>query len=309
VLRQELQNLQAAIVVKAPHLVDRFNSGIKEKDLRQLEVQLLPYFLPESLRSIYRWHEGADEPLELIPGYVFLTFQEAVEEYRMQFELDGGAEGWNPLWFPFMSLQGDNYCVLLSTERRPDSSVYLMYNQDTEFRMMFRDVGALIETAKFGFESGAYRINDDYLEIEEDDFEQLRSKLGDRAPLVHVDGVTSHSRHFTQNWPREWRKAIGRNEDDYKLQGADCTVPEYLQNPRKARLRLRIRGLVGTSDAAMIDVEDNESEMTIYCPRTARGARELQIGRTYEMEIEPGQPTETKNGECSGTVQRMILVP
>ena len=59
---------------------------------------------------------------------------QAIEEYRLQLEIAGGTEGYNPLWFP----------------------VYLSFNEDTEIRMMFSDFRALLAVLIQCFETGAY---------------------------------------------------------------------------------------------------------------------------------------------------------
>ena len=122
-------------------------------------------------RKLYEWHDGAKEPLELIPGYTFLSLAQAIEEYRLQLEIAGGTEGYNPLWFP----------------------VYLSFNEDTEIRMMFSDFRALLAVLIQCFETGAYRIDEDFLIEDENRVERIRAEFGDAAPTTHVDGTNSFS--------------------------------------------------------------------------------------------------------------------
>lgn len=306
-LTSRLRELEAAIGENTPSLIGCLNAEISTDELRTLEVQVLPYLFPVALRELYRWHNGSSRPLELVPGFEFMPLEEALDEYRLQFEIDGGTEGWNPLWFPIMSCDGDSYCALLSRTRKTDSDVFLLSSEDTELTLAFSDIRSMLDVATEGFKSGIYRFADGYIEAEDEEFGSLADQYSGIKSQPNVDGVTSFSRHFTQKWPNEWKDAIGRTEEDYRLEGPDCTIREYINSPRTARLHLKIVGLVGMTDEAFIDVEDSSGSMTLCCPRDARGARELQIDRSYEMEVKPAVEREKYGEQFAGIVNRMIL--
>lgn len=302
-----LEKLEEAIAICSPTLAGCLNKGISVADLKQQESQLLPYFLPEECQELYRWRDGAAHPLELIPGFAFLSLAQAIEEYRLQFQLDGGSEGWNPLWFPIFSFQGDNYCVLLSKERRVQSEIYLSHNQDTEIWLMHPDLNTLLDVSAECFSAGAYYLDDGFIDMHEEHVDEIFARFGSSA-FKGSDASTSYSKAFTKKWPQEWKDAIGRIENDYKLKGADNTVSAYLQKPKRSRFHACIIGLIGTAEEMRLTIEDATAVMTVYCPRTVIGARETQITRRYEMEIAPFVATTEVAEGCDGIVKHMILM-
>lgn len=261
--------------------------GISPAQIESLESQLHPYLLPAEVVDLYAWHDGAGEPLALIPGYRYLSLSEAIQQYRFQFELCGGTEGWNPVWFPLFSLQGDLYCVILSTQRQRTSPVYLSFNQDTEIYLTFPNLAALVCASAECFARGIYSIGDGYLENDKEAEKEVASRFGSPFPERITDGVTSFSKFSTLKWPESWRVAIGRRDEDYFVQGADETVTGFLKAPRPVRIQAQIVELLGSSDGTVLGVHDSSGSMTVYCPRSAIGAREIQIGRGYEFSIGP----------------------
>ena len=302
-----LSNLEASITSNFPEIAKHFNSGISAAELERLESTLNPYRLPQDCRKLYEWHDGAQEPLELIPGYAFLSLSQAIESYRLQLEIWRGTEGYNPLWFPIFEFQGDIYCVVLSRETSETSPVYLSFNQDTEIRMMFADFRTLLAVSTRCFEAGAYKLDDDFLIEDEDHVERIRAEFGNAAPTTHVDGTNSLSKFFTQSWPEHWKSAIGRTEDDYVLKGADNTVASYKSHPKPSRLHVEIIGLMGPSECSFLEIEDETGDMTVLCPDTAVGSRETQIGRHYEIEVEPVKQQPPFGDSCEAVIRRLIL--
>ncbi len=302
-----LSKLEEAIKARFPDLQPHFHSGISEAEFMRLEGQLSPYRLPRECRDLYEWHNGAREPLELIPGYSFLSLAEAIDEYRMQLKIFGGTEGFNPLWFPLFSFQGDIYAVVLSSEGTNRSPVYLSFNQDTEIRLMYSDFDTLLAVSTRCFESNAYFLDDGYLAEDEEKVERIKSEFGEAAPVEHVDGESSFSKFFTQSWPESWKSAIGRTDEDYVAKGADNTVAEYKSDPKRSRLHVAITGVLGTSSHTILDIRDETGQMSVLCLNTAVGAREIQISRHYEMEVEPSREELSPHESCEGVVRHVLL--
>lgn len=80
------------------------NPPLTEADIAKLEKEL-PCRLPDSLKAVYKWHNGIES---LLPSYEFLSLAEMVKEYHniMQmnkeygFLSEGEKKGWSGYFLP-----------------------------------------------------------------------------------------------------------------------------------------------------------------------------------------------------------------
>lgn len=265
----------------------RLRPGLTTDEIGELEIQLLPYHLPEDVRRLYMWHDGAEEPVELVPGFRFLSLREAIAEYRQQFALNGGTEGWNPLWFPLLSAQGDLYLTVMSARREPHSCLYLSCNQDTELYYTYPDLRSFVLACAECLDARAFIFDGELLELNEAQLKRIPSARGFLLQDVQSGDMKSLSRFFTDAWPWEWKEAIGRRPDDYVVRGADTTVQECLMGRERGIVQVRVIGLAGCSEGRVLDVADESGTMVVWCPRNAIGSREIQIEGCYEIAIAP----------------------
>ncbi len=308
-----LKELQLSVAGAFPSLQDEFRPGLELEELEQLERELAPYKLPESLRALFLWHNGADSPLAIFPPYEFLSLAEAIWEYRLQREIDPGSEGWNPLWFPLFSFDGDYCIVILSEEPKQTSEVYESIRGDTELILKYPSVESILKTAVECFSSGVYSYEDEYLYYDEDLLKQVRAKLVNLNDSGSYESIAFYSKSFTQNWPQAWRDGIGRTPEDYICKGASSSIAEYLAAPSPVTIQGRIVELMGTSSETIFEVQDTSGKMTVLCPRSTTGSREIQCSRTYEFSIRPCDPMPSefalkRRTHCSAFVEHVILI-
>src|SRR5919198_287118 len=195
-----LVNLQSAVEGFSASLAARLRPGLSSDALDRAEAELRPYVLPNEVRSLFRWHDGAEEPMVLFPGYRFLSFAEALDQYRFELALSGGSEGWNPLWFPLLSLQGDFYCTTLSYERREHSPIFLSYRQETALFLICSSLRACLLASAQCFQDGAYMFTGEYLEENDEHARAVRARYHCEFPAEIVDGVTAFDKFSTLKW-------------------------------------------------------------------------------------------------------------
>ena len=65
--------------------------------------------------------------------------------------------------------------------------------------MMFSDFRASLAELIRYFETGAYRLDGDFLIEDEGHVERLRAEFGDAVPTANIDGTNSLSKFFTQS--------------------------------------------------------------------------------------------------------------
>lgn len=312
-LPETLRSVSRAVAQLAPHLVTLFRPGIPHATLADLESGLLPFRLPESVRALYAWHDGAEAPLELMPPYAFMSFSEAIAQYRFLQSLEPGSEGWNPIWFPVFQFSRTNHCVLLSHDSCEDSPVLQIDVDDTEIYLTYPSVPAFLEAVAECFATGAIALEEDYLIAIDELAGPIQAKHGNLLALRRLDGVRSYSKFFTQTWPESWRHAIGRTAGDYECKGATATVASFLSTPDPARVHATIDGLAGGSGESLLRIRDATGSMIVHCPHTAVGSREVQLDRHYEFTLQPCQrrPAELADAvdwNCDGATTHMILI-
>jgi cell wall assembly regulator SMI1 len=293
-------------------LLSAFRKGITPAQLKNVEKHLAPLYVPDSVRKLWQWHDGADAPLELIPPYEFLSASQAIALYESMQTLSPGAEGWNPIWFPVFGRARSNYSILLSKDVLEDSPVLQIDLEDTDLHVIYPSLLSLLRASAECFSSGAIVLSDDYLESNEG-AASIQAKHGNALALRSLKGVKSYSKHFTLTWPAAWREAIGRTSADYELRGAKSTIAAYLRSPSSTRVQATIGQLVGSGDESIFTISDASGTMTVQCPRAAIGSRETQIGRRFEFSLKPCKRrpsalSESRDMDCDAAVTHMVFI-
>lgn len=287
----------------------KLRPGLGIEQLREAEVRLLPYYLPNELRHLYMWHDGADEPITLMPGFRFLSFDKALELYRLRLKLDGGTEGWNPLWFPVLEAQGDVYCVTLSPIRHDRSSVYFSCNQDTDLFVVFPDLETFISYSTNCYHTGAFFLDGDFVEVNEDQAQEIARHHGSPFPEELVDGVTVFSKFSTAEWPTEWQNAVGRGASEViGLAPPHQNLRAFRASRDHAVISAKVVAMIGSESGIVIKVCDESGHMTVWCPKSAFGYRELQIGNFFEFIVKPISREESIPeiaSDCEAKVERL----
>ncbi|HEX5130423.1 MAG TPA: SMI1/KNR4 family protein [Usitatibacter sp.] len=308
-IEEALVELEAAIgKVGLAHCL---HPSLDDEGIDALEAKLAPYRLPAEVRALYRWHDGADEPLVMQPPYGFLPFAEAIAAYDFTRGIMEGSEGWNPLWFPVFSFQGDHHCVVLGADPGAPSPVFVVHNADTEIRQIFPDVASLLRTVATAYANGVSWLTDDYVEYDDGMFQDIALRNGHTRYQDAVEGETSFSIFQTARWPAAWKAAIGRVDSDYVTVGADATVADGGREGQVRILHATVVWLAGSSEEAVLEIEDASGSMLVHCPSTAVGQRELQIGNAYEWRVRYSKAIESRlaadhGRRCFAVVEHMI---
>lgn len=151
--------------------------GLSDAQIDQ-RIQSLPFALPQSLREMYRWHNGQRDNQPFFSHYTFFPLEEALEEYLLARETaaESGKE-WQPGWFPVFGFQGDFFLLDLS-QSQGLSPVYLYLSDETEVPIWYESLEQMLKTLCVYFEQGAYYLDEDGLLLEDFELsEQIRLRL------------------------------------------------------------------------------------------------------------------------------------
>lgn len=287
---QELTNWMAN---HYPSWTAALHPGITDQEIDRLAESLLPYRLPKEVYTLYQWRNGQSIEADFLPGYTFLPLEEAVNEYRLLMEYN--KHGWNSLWFPLLTFEGDYYVVLCDNEQQESSLVMLSYSEDPYIYVADSSLEAMVRTILEAYQVGAYYQADSYWQVNDSEVATIRSKYSPNFRLFFgeeggqaVEGVHFYSQLVTRNWPLKWKEAIGRSEEDYVLVGSSMSIAEFVQRSEDELLKsVTLQGQVvelrGSSEETSITLSDGTGKVTIQCASTL--ARELIIWNFFEIEV------------------------
>ncbi|MBK6695847.1 MAG: SMI1/KNR4 family protein [Myxococcales bacterium] len=112
--KTRLDALSRLWAYKRPGLERRLRKGATPAALRAAEKKF-GLKLPQGLRELYAWHDGAKDPYEAIEGYYgWLSLARAAAQKKMLERvrirmLDDGS--WDAAWVPVLCCEGDLLCV------------------------------------------------------------------------------------------------------------------------------------------------------------------------------------------------------
>lgn len=140
----------------------------------------LPFKLPREVLALYQWHNGTyqdeNEPeQELFFYHKFMPIEESFEVYqwRMQFNSEEGFEVFEPHLFPLFSFQGEYYATWCTVEEQERTPIFFDYHGAAQaYDNLHTMLSAIVEC----YETGAYYINNDDYNSDEERVAQIKAK-------------------------------------------------------------------------------------------------------------------------------------
>lgn len=142
-------------------VVDLLQNGIPEDQLKE-KTQWMTHSLPKELLCLYKWRNGIEalegtvlDKLHFIPGFYFLSVEEATQVY----ELHNKTKRWNPRWFSIFANGGGDYYVVECRNR--DKSPVISTTIDDEPKVVYASIRAMLQTFAECYRERAYYVDDD----------------------------------------------------------------------------------------------------------------------------------------------------
>jgi|GEM_PF-801097 len=182
-LTKALDRILNWLVKNNPELALSLQPGLTRAEIDQ-QIMGLPFTLPEEVYELYQWRNGDRnwEYCGLLPGYGLLPLSQAIEEYTQiqQYQDDlrdnHPEEVWQKPWFPVLMFDGKEYLlVVCETEKQEASPVWWLFLEDG-VTLKYPSLTSLFLMAAECYETGAYYLQNKYLEQNEEQVRQIQQK-------------------------------------------------------------------------------------------------------------------------------------
>ena len=182
-IQQMVLNLNQ-IVEQLRHLgrptPELLHDGLSVTEIASWESNL-PFSLTHELKSIYQWRNGTRvqegdmvSGIYFFPGFYFLSIEEAVQTYKER----AGAPQWRDGWFPvFADGGGDFYVVPCTRQEINTAEVIGFIHGEPEQVVEYESLAAMIQTLAASYAEGAFLLDDDYLEIDDEKHRQIAHRF------------------------------------------------------------------------------------------------------------------------------------
>jgi cell wall assembly regulator SMI1 len=213
-----LARLEAVLRKESPSLAARLRPGATDAQIAAFE-KYLGFPLPETLKDIYRWHDGVDtkasgryDPPDMFFDYWLAPLAKVQEHHAMmrKFMQDGtyaktdrGGDGWwDDHWIPFLhNMAGATVCVDTTGWSTDDAGQVLEeWHAAATRKITYRDLDAWLETYVMALEAGVLH------KMSDSDGIGASEKTGDEGPGFDR-WVEYHAAH-NPGYPK-WLRAEG----------------------------------------------------------------------------------------------------
>lgn len=185
-LTEALDRIFDWIVKNNPELALSLQPGLTREKIEQT-LRNLPFQLPEEFYELYQWRNGTREDCYIcfLPGYTFLSLEQALEEYiginqyrEDLLEFHEPEEIWYKLWFPVFMLDAKEYLILFGSLEEKTSPVLRFVIADEPATRYPSLTNMMLAIAQC-YEAGAYYLREDgYLEEDDQKADEIGLKYG-----------------------------------------------------------------------------------------------------------------------------------
>ncbi len=180
-LSQALERIYLWFQVNARVVAGALQPGLTHEQI-STQVQDLPFCLPQEVYQIYQWHNGssAQQPVEFLPQYRFLSLEEALDRYQMTVEIwrQGVSEteqlqSWCPRpegWFPLFAEDSNFYMVVGQPEPKTTAPI-IHFSEYGDHGLVFNSLTDMMLAIAECLETGTYFLYEDincYLDWRDD---------------------------------------------------------------------------------------------------------------------------------------------
>jgi len=136
------------------------------------------------LVALYGWHDGTKvgagailNDLHLVPGFYFLSLEEALEIHRQfvdEFQV-------NPLWFPIMADGSSGYSFVDCSQEEKQPVRHFTF-EDENHEVEFASIGDMLATIAEAYDRGIFFVGQDgWLDMDWDAYWTLAANCNPRA--------------------------------------------------------------------------------------------------------------------------------
>lgn len=197
-LVEALQRLESQFP-RAESLRRSLRPGLEPAQIDR-KARELPFALPEEVRTLYAWCDGAESSApDFVYGYSFLPLDRAIELYRAQRRLARQVAGgeadelWSPRWLPLFEMDGQQSMVIVGGDGAGmEAPLYELFIQDATPLERFPSIAALVDHVAACIERGGYSYDGGRLAEDRNLVAAVRrEREGDRVAAI-LSRLRSH---------------------------------------------------------------------------------------------------------------------
>lgn len=154
-MKQLIDRLEAWLQSHHPTYVEALRPGASDAQLSLLDPRA-----PETIKQMYRWHDGDDLSVGMFSGYHFLPLGEAASRSEDNAEERDGSglpdSWWSDDWYPLFDDSSGNLICLELRYR----SLQLYYLDNDSRPLVAPSLEALLGGLLESFEAGLWKVED-----------------------------------------------------------------------------------------------------------------------------------------------------
>lgn len=179
-----LDNIRERMRAIGGERIARLRPGLPRETILSFDSRL-PFRLPESVLELYSWRNGGVDryAAEMLPGWFFISIEEAMSFYEMfREEVPPGAPPeclfWQPEWFPiFKSYDISAIGVVCGGERSNDGAM-VYYDHPGETGLEAVSLTALLQTIATALDRSIIKVTEDgSLDMDQDRFAEVAAEI------------------------------------------------------------------------------------------------------------------------------------
>jgi cell wall assembly regulator SMI1 len=211
-LIQALERILCCMQVKVPSVTQSLQPGLTREQI-EVQLQRLPFRLPEEVYQLYQWRDGSVTGTEVkfLPQYRILSLEEAIAEWQFIYDLEceiyEGLIGdprqklidFNKFhWLPLFAEDGNYYVISGDIEFKTMAPILYRFYTDFELSLEFNSLTDMMLAIAECFETGAYYFDSySYLEFNEVQEAQIWLKYKPQRAANIIAMINNQSQHLS----------------------------------------------------------------------------------------------------------------
>lgn len=182
-ITQTCERIVAKLTALGSPIAELLEPGLTDQDLQAIETTL-PFVFPDSVREMYKWHNGTPlvDGTTFFPYWGFDTIAESLGRYKVLAAPDPDRTWWTDRWFPIFSASDISSVGIVCGDSAQKDGEIVRFEYMLGTEVAHDSLEAMLQTILEAYESGII-FADEELELDYD------GKAFARIALKYSPGV------------------------------------------------------------------------------------------------------------------------
>ena len=290
-MRDQLDRFEVELLRVSPEAANELAPPAHRAALDRLQSAIAPYGIPEDVRALYEWHDGAR--ITAFMGREFLSIDSLLQQRDFLSRLNGEPPAWLPLFYDLSG--GRLFVEALQVGGDAEPFVWLK-GKDYGPNLEFTSLAAMFAVLANAFASDLVtlvELENGYFAFNASDNEGFRALQRTVDPLPQ--GQRIHRSFFpAMDWPGSWLTAIGVDKATIALtNGPSTAISDVIAAAEHGEGTFTIAGQVvrsgSNADVLWITVRDESGLALVLVSSDQRSELLDSLERVrIEVDVEAG---------------------